>query len=162
MSRLLVVLLIHARAYPKAFLTKTLNQYAFLTPLGQASYVCLDCVLPYLPVDITTGKMRLPSTVKRIKLDIGLSHNTTNSEMWLNRWVMCFCFPLFAVIAGLQCTNFFCRRFPDDAVVFVFELNPVGPLHFPQSGFGCKFHDCCSSHCHRSCRTVFVDFNNDH
>jgi hypothetical protein len=54
----------------------------------QASYIYLNCPLPYLPINPATGNMVLPSIAKRIKLDIGLSHNAPNSELWLRKWVV--------------------------------------------------------------------------
>ncbi len=85
----------------------------FITPTFdcQASYIYLNCPLPYLPINPATGKMLLPSSAKRIKLDIGLSHNAPNSEVWLRQWVV----PLFAAsrmfFAFLKCFTPNCAIF---------------------------------------------------
>jgi len=75
----------------------------FITPtfLGQASYTYLNCPMPYLPINPATGKMILPSTAKRIKMDIGLSHNAPNSEVWLKQWVI----PLLTILQMI-CLHF--------------------------------------------------------
>jgi len=116
----------------------------FITPtfLGQASYTYLNCPMPYLPINPATGKMILPSTAKRIKMDIGLSHNAPNSEVWLRQWVIPFVDNFennifaFVQVFPTQIRKL-CRRFPD-MVVFGFEPNPVGSLQFPSLEFDFK------------------------
>lgn len=54
----------------------------------------------YIPSQLlTNGKIKLPSNFTKVKIDVGLSHNAPNSEVWLN-------------------AN------PKDLVVFGFEPNP--------------------------------------
>jgi len=48
------------------------------------SYELFGCRVPAVPMD-DAGLIHLPSTITRLKIDVGLSHNAPHSQLWLEK-----------------------------------------------------------------------------
>ena len=55
-----------------------------LAPFLQPTYQLFGCDVPGVELD-GAGLIRLPDTIKRLKIDVGLSFNAPNSQLWLEK-----------------------------------------------------------------------------
>ena len=64
-----------------AFSVGHLDDFAYFL---RSSYELFGCLVPSVALD-SKGYIVLPASVKRLKIDVGLSFNAPNSELWLER-----------------------------------------------------------------------------
>ena len=55
-----------------------------LAPFLHRSYMLFGCEVPGVVLD-ERGLIRMPDTIKRLKIDVGLSFSAPNSELWLRK-----------------------------------------------------------------------------
>ena len=55
-----------------------------LAPFLHRSYMLFGCEVPGVVLD-ERGLIRMPDTIKRLKIDVGLAFNAPNSELWLQK-----------------------------------------------------------------------------